>query len=170
MTQRNGSICVTMYIWKIKEHWRNTWMDAREHLGKAMIIVESLPKKCIPSWMFNPCSCMYSHFLCHDRCKLQNIQCTLLFFVNFLYAGRLHSPTLGMPGRTQKHCVTVVDAWGRCQRTNQGLFHVVSCDQVCSHLEDLLYLVMDKQVVYVSHLYALCGAYTLVQVFKRVIK
>ncbi len=58
----------------------------------------------------------------------KNVQCTLLLFVDFLYTGRRHGPPFGMPGRTQGHCVTVVDVWSGCQCTHQGLFHVVSCD------------------------------------------
>ncbi len=60
-----------------------------------------------------------------------------LFIVDFLYSGRLHGPALGMPGRTQRDCVTLVDIRGGCPGTDQGWSHVVSCVYVCSPLEEL---------------------------------
>ncbi len=91
----------------------------------------SLPKKCLLLWMFNhtviiPYTCIYIlRLMC--TVNWQNAQYTLLLLVDFLYTERSHCPPYGMPGRTQRHCVAVMDMWSGFPGTDQGLFHAVSC-------------------------------------------
>ncbi len=132
-------------------------MDARECLGKA-ILSDICPRRAFPLG----CSSHVVVILCltnNDHNKLaESTICTLLPFVDSC----TQEGATALHWACQKGHRDIVSLLWTCGADATAVTKVCSmyCHVImCGHLlKNCPYLVMDKQVLYVSHLYALSGA------------